>query len=176
MPVKLTADAVNETPNEVFLEWEAPVRVFIKRDEKYTRTVIWILLAIGLVLVFFKEFLLYAVFLSLAFVSFVLRTVPPQSVGHKITEHGLTSGNHSYLWKELRDFWFTEKGDFWILNVDTNLRFPPRLFLIVPKKDKNLTQEKLIATLSKFIAYREIPQENFVDRVFDAVSQKFNLS
>ncbi len=101
--------------------------------------------------------------------------MPPEEVDHKVTEFGLTSAGHNYLWRELKDFWFTQKNGLTVLNIDTNLRFPPRLFLLVPN-DKSVTREVLISTLSSHLPYRELPQENFVDKIFDTLSQRFNLS
>ena len=167
---------ISETPTATLLEWESPVRVFIKRDAKYLRTILLSLLAIGLVLVIFQQWLLYAGFLALAFVSLVLRSVPPEKVSHKITDHGLTSGHHSYLYKELRDFWFTQKEDYLILNIDTNLRFPPRIFILVDKNDAEVKRERVIELLSAHIPYREIPVENIADKLFDLLAQKFNLN
>lgn len=161
---------------KVLLEWDSPARVFVPKDEKYVRTVLWVLLAIGVVLIFFKEFLLYAVFLALAFVSYVLRTVPPEFVSHKITEHGLVSATHDYLWKDLKDFWFTQRQDFLVLNVNTNLRFPPRLFLLFPKNSSSVSKEQIVTLLSSHISYRELPPENTVDKLMDTLSQKFNFS
>lgn len=161
---------------KILLEWESPARVFVPKDEKYVRTVLWVLLAIGVVLVFFKEFLLYAVFLALAFVSYVLRTVPPGEVTHKITEHGLVSATHDYLWKDLKDFWFTQRSDYFVLNVNTNLRFPPRLFLLFPKNDPSVSKEQIVSLLSSHISFRELPPENTVDKLMDSLSQKFSLS
>ncbi|MCL5003927.1 MAG: hypothetical protein M1352_01500 [Patescibacteria group bacterium] len=166
-----------ENPSgKVLLEWESPSRVFIRKDDKYIRTVLLTLLAIGLVLIFFQQFLLYAVFLSLAFVSFVLRTVPPEKINHKITEYGLTSANHNYLWKELKDFWFTRRGDFLVLNVNTNLRFPPRLFMLIGPDNSAVTKELLISTLSLHLSFRELPPDNAVDKMLDSFSQKFSLT
>jgi hypothetical protein len=173
------SQAVTQSINEatkVLLEWESPARVFVPKDEKYIRTVLWVLLAIGIVLVFFKEFLLYAVFLALAFVSYVLRTVPPDSINHRITEHGLVSATHDYLWKDLKDFWFTQRGDYFVLNINTNLRFPPRLFLLFPKNNATVSKEQLVPLLSSHISFRELPPENTVDKLLDTLSQKFNFS
>lgn len=163
-------------PTEVLLEWESPARVFVPKDEKYVRTVLWVLLAVGVILVFFKEFLLYAVFLSLAFVSYVLRTVPPETVTHKITSHGLVSGGHDYLWKDLKDFWFTERAHYPVLHINTALRFPPRLFILLPENSTQVSRGKIMELLSPHISFRELPPENSVDKLLDILSQKFNLS
>ena len=177
MPESTAGPTVPENQiTKVLLEWESPARVFVPKDDKYIRTVLWVLLAIGVILVFFKEFLLYAVFLALAFVSYVLRTVPPEKVSHKLTEYGLITGNHEYIWKDLKSFWFTNRGEYTILTVDTNLKFPPRLFILVPDNKSASSKSEIISILSSHILYRELPPEGPVDGIIDRLSQKFNLS
>ena len=177
MPESTAGSTVYENQaTQVFLEWESPSRVFVPKDEKYIRTILWVLLAVGIILIFFKEFLLYAVFLALAFVSYVLRTVPPETVDHRITEYGLVSATHDYLWKDLKDFWFTQRANYIILNINTNLRFPPRLFLLFPENSSVVSKEKLVKALSSHIPFRELPPENGMNKIFDNLSQKFNIS
>lgn len=133
------------------------------------------LLVIGVILIFFQQFLLYAVFLALAFVSYVLRTVQPQQIEHRISDYGVTSGGRNYLWNELTDFWFTERGKFLVLNINTKLRFPPRLFILVATGSP-VSREQIIEALSPHITFRELPSENSVEKIFGTLSQKFNLS
>ena len=59
--------------------WTAPARPFKPRDKKYFTTIGVTVLVIGLILVLVREFLLIGVIISLAFVSYVLATVKPDS-------------------------------------------------------------------------------------------------
>lgn len=153
------------------LEWEMPSRVFRKRGEDYFSKIGFTALGIGLVLIFFKEFLLLVVVLALAFVAYVLGTVPPEKIKHKITSHGVTSAGHSYLWSELKEFWLTEKEGESVLHLTTNLRFPPQLLILLDPLKKAKAEE----ILSEHLPHREAPQEGWLDKASNWAAGKLNL-
>ena len=163
-----------EPPKEVktLLEWESPSRPFKRRDTKYFLNLGLIILVLAAILLFVQEFLLIGVLLALLFVSYVLGTIEPDRMEHKITNQGITTGNRSYLWNELNDFWFTDKHGSHILNVGTKLRFPGRLLMIVPFIDR----EKVKETLVKYIPFREVAPTSWMDNTVDWVMAKLPAS
>jgi hypothetical protein len=126
---------------------------------------------VSAVLVFFKEFLLVGVILALVFVAYVNSSIKPEEFEHKITNQGLTSGGHTYLWEELREFWLIKKDGKTVLNVDTKVRFPGRLFIVL--NDDVVGEVK--KTLSKYLPFREEPKTTWLDRMTDWFSQKLQL-
>jgi hypothetical protein len=150
--------------------WKAPERIFVPRNKKWFSYIFLLVLLILLILLFLRQWMVMAPVLAIAFVSYVLASVPPEDIDHKLTTQGLNSNGHSYLWNELGDFWFTKKHGDTILNIDTYLNFPRRLFLLIGKAD----QEKIKDTMVQYIPYREIPKTTWIDRVADWLSAKFH--
>lgn len=140
--------------------WKSKSRPFKRRGKDYVLTLILIILFFILVSTLVREYLLIGVVLSLAFVAYVLATVEPEIVESRVTKSGFVSGDHPYLWEELHSFWFEIKGDHEILNIETKLRFPGRLIILLD----GTSQHAVKTLLEKRIDFRESPQYNVLDR------------
>ena len=86
---------------EILLLWSSPARLFKKRDKEYFTNIGAIVFLLVVILVFAREFVLIAAVLSIVFLVYVLSTVPPENVEHKITNLGIESAGHYYRWEEL---------------------------------------------------------------------------
>jgi len=153
---------------KTLVSWKSPLRVFRRRSKKHFTNLILVVFLICLVLIFFKEFLLVGVILSLVFVAYVNSSVEPPEFEHKITTQGLTSGGHSYFWEELKEFWLVKRDGRTVLNIDTKLRFPGRLFIVLDEEKVNEVRQ----ALSKYLPFREEPKNTWLDRLSDWFSQK----
>ncbi len=170
---KTAAQPEPQVPKEIktlFL-WKSPSRPFKKRDRDYFTTIAAIVFLIGVILLFIKEFLLIGVLLAFMFVTYVLATVPPEEAEHKVTTEGIVSGGKSYLWTELRDFYFTERWGQKILNVNTKLKFPGRLLILLGSEDEKKIKEEI----GKYLSYRETPILTWMDKAADWLSKKVPL-
>src|SRR3989344_4163968 len=127
-------------------KWASASHVFIPRGKKWLTYVILITALIALIVLFLREFFVLAPLLAVAFFVYILSSIPPENIEHKITSQGLISGKKDYLWEELYDFTFTERHGHTILNVDLQSGYPNKLMLIVNAKDK----EKIKNTLLNF--------------------------
>jgi hypothetical protein len=165
-----TSEKKKPVPLKTWLKWQAPVRPFKKRDREYYTTIGAIVILLGVILLFLKEWLLIAVIVSAAFVAYVLATVEPEKVEHEITSRGVVTGGRTFNWDDLRRFWFTKKWHDEILNIDTRLSFPARLMLLAGKGDK----AKIKKLLEKKIQY-EVPAETFLDRSAKWLAEKVPL-
>ena len=156
-------------PERTLLEWQSAARPFKKRDREIFLTAGAIVALISLILLFVKEFLLVAVILSLYFVFWVLNTVIPEKVSHKITNKGIGTGGKTYKWEELSRFWFTKKWENKILNVETKMRFPGGLLILLgPEK------EKVKKILGKYLTF-EKPEKNWLNGAADWLQKKVPL-
>ena len=157
--------------SKTLLEWTAPMRVFKPLDKgNFRRLIIWCILA-SLVLIFFREFVLVLAIFSLLFFSYVMGTVPPQMINHRITENGVTTAGHTYLWRELRDFYFVDKLGQTVLTIETATR-PARLTLILQSVEKNQVE----GVLSPFLPHRELAPKSTLDSLTDKAAQLLNLA
>lgn len=150
---------VVKEPLRDLLVWQAPARLFKKRDREYYTTVGAIIFLLAVILLFLKEWLLIGVIISLGFVCWVLSTVPPEDTENKITTRGIFAGGKRYDWNVLGRFWFFNKWGNEILNIETYLGFPRRLMLLLGKTSK----DQIKTTLEKYLIL-EKPQQTFIDK------------
>ncbi len=156
---------------KTFISWEAPARPFKKKDRSYYTTIA--ILAILLILIAFlaREFLLIGVIFSFAFVAYVLAFVPPRSITYKISTQGITIGEDFYLWHYLDAFWFKEKEKSKVLHIQTRLRFPAQLMLVLG--DEN--EEKVKKIVSRFLPYVEVPYKSWMEKWSEGLQKHFPL-
>jgi len=76
----------------------------------------------------------------------------------------------AFGWVQLKRFWVTEKWKDTILNIETNLKFPGRLMMLLGETSK----EKVKELLQKQVQY-EVPEETFMDRSAKWLSDKIPL-
>jgi hypothetical protein len=162
---------MTEHQGEILLEWESPERVFVKRSKKYFQNLFAILFILAGLAIFFREFILAAVFGGFGFLQYVLGTVPPRGTKHQITSKGLRTLGHMYPWDELTGFWFDESGGETILNVDTKHFFPGRLTLLLGGQEKG----RVASVLEKYIPSKERPPEDVLDKLSSRISQRIRL-
>lgn len=155
---------------KTLIAWQAPVRPFKKRDKEFFTTVAAIAFLVCVILLFIKEWLGIAVVVSLVFVGYVLATVEPEKTEHEITTRGIKTGEKLYKWEELRRFWFSNKWGQQILNVDTKLRFPSQLILLLADQ----SQDKIKELIGKYLQFEE-PEITFMDRSAKWLSDKIPL-
>ena len=169
---KEVSKKVQESYHKVvnLFEWESASHVFIPRGKKWLTFIILFTAIIALIILFLREFFILGPLLAIAFFAYVLSSIPPENIEHRITTQGLITGKKEYLWEELYDFWFTKKHGHQILNVDLQSGYPGRVMLIIKEKDK----EKVRDILLEILPYREIPRTNWMDSVSDYLSNLFH--
>jgi len=152
------------------LKWTAPERPFKKRDKEFFTTVAAIAVLLAIIFLFIKEWMAIGVIASLVFVGYVLATVEPEKTEHEITTRGVVTGGRLYKWEELRGFWFSEKWKSQLLNIDTNIRFPGRLMMLL----STAKQTEIKKILEKYVQFEE-PEETFMDRSAKWLQEKVPL-
>ena len=162
-------DTEQKVQQEVLLAWSSPSRLFKKRDKEYFTNVGAIVFLLVIILVFAREFLLIAAVVSIVFLIYVLSTVPPEEVTHRITNLGIESAGHYYRWEELSEFWFEEQWGQVLLVLRPI--FGTRIIILLGVQDKALVR-KLIA---QYIPFREKPEKSWVDNASSWLSKKIPL-
>ncbi len=158
-----------EKSQEILLAWSSPSRLFKKRDKEYFTNVGAIVFLLVVILLFAREFLLIAAVVSIVFLIYVLSTVPPEEVEHRITNLGLESAGHFYRWNELVEFWFEEQWGQTMLILRP--LYGPRIIVLLGSQN----QKKIRELLTKYIPFREVPEKTWVDNAASWLSDKIPL-
>lgn len=165
-----TADETQQkVQQEVLLAWSSPSRLFKRRDKEYFTNVGAIVFLLVIILVFAREFLLIAAVVSIVFLIYVLSTVPPEEVAHRITNLGIESAGHYYRWEELSEFWFEEQWGQLLLVLRPI--FGTRIIILLGVQDKSHVRE----LIAKYIPFREHPEKSWVDNASSWLSKKIPL-
>lgn len=150
--------------------WQSFSRPYTRRGARWFIYTFLLVATIILVLLFVREFFIIAPVLALAFVTYVLATVPPEIVENTITTQGINTTGHTFIWEELDDFWFTQKGGFTMLNFDTYLPLQRTVVVLINKEDK----EKIKEILARYRPFREMPRTTWLDHLAENLSNAFH--
>src|SRR3989344_4829164 len=148
---------MDKKKEEVLLAWTSPSRLFKKRDREYFVNIGAIVFLLSIILVFAREFVLIAAVLSIVFLIYVLSTIPPEEVKHRITNLGIESAGAFYRWEQLFEFWYEEQWGQTLLVLRPFIG--PRVIILLGGKDRNSVR----AYIAKHIPFRETPQKTWVD-------------
>ncbi len=141
-------------------EWESPIRFKFPLDMKTYTTVVGLSMVFVVYLAVLGHFGLMGALIALLFFVYVAGTTPPIMVKHLITSKGIETMDKHYEWYMLDKFWFTKKEEEYMLHIDTKLRLPARLLLIVDKKDIS----PIFVILQDKMLYKEIRKEHWLEK------------
>ncbi len=158
------------TEQEVYLAWTSPSRLFKRRDKEYFTNIGAIVFLLTIILIFAKEFVLVAAVLAIVFLVYVLSTVPPEDVSHRLTNLGIESAGHFYRYVELREFWFDAQWGQTMLVIAPILG--PRIIVLL---DHEQQKDDIRTILAKHIPFREIPDKTWIDNAASWLSDKIPL-
>lgn len=165
-----TADETEKkVQQEVLLAWSSPSRLFKRRDKEYFTNIGAIVFLLTVILVFAREFVLVAAVLSIVFLVYVLSTVPPEDIKHKITNLGVESAGHFYRWENLADFWFEEQWGQTMLVLRPI--FGMRIIILLGDEHRAHVRE----LIAKHIPFREQPEKSWVDNAASWITKKIPL-
>ena len=156
---------------KTLLSWQAPARPFRKKDRSYYTTLAIIVILLVLILILAKEFLLIATLLSLTFVAYVLAFVPPHRIDYRISTQGITIGEDFYFWHFLDSFWFKEKEGYKVVHIQTSLRFPAQLMLVLD----GVNEEKVKKIVARFLPFHEVPYKSWTEKWSESLQKNFPL-
>lgn len=157
--------------------WKAPARPFRKKTRSYYTTLAIIVILLVLILFLAKAFLLIATLLSLTFVTYVLAFVPPPVIEYRISTQGIIIGEDFYFWHFLDSFWFKQKEGLNVLHIQTRLRFPAQLMLVLSPHDAagQVSEEKIKTTVGRFLPFHERPYKSWMEKWTESLQKNFPL-
>ena len=145
--------------NMKLFEWEAPDRYAFNFQTK----TFWVLLALILMFILYLailgQYFLMAAIVGLVFFVYVAGTNKPIQVKHKITSRGIDTGNKLYEWFMLENFWFSIKNGQYMLIVETKLRYPKALIMLLEGADK----DAIFVFLQEKVLYKDIRKQSKLD-------------
>ena len=145
--------------NIKLFEWEAPERYEFNFESKS----FWIVLSLSLLFVLFlailEQYYLMATIIALLFFVYVAGTNKPLRVKHKITARGIDTGGKLFEWFMLDNFWFSIKNGQYMLIIETKLRYPRALVLLLDQADK----DAIFILLQEKILYKDIRKQGRID-------------
>ncbi len=156
---------------KVLFEWTALKRPYQKKDKEFWVTVLSVLGLVSLILFFVKEWFLIAALMGFVFLYYVLTTVQPEKSKYKITNKGIyISSSEKLDWDALKRFWINDKWGYQVLNLETWLKFPRVVSLVIPEDKK----QEVTDLLEKYLPQEE-ESPQFLDKFTDWLARKFPL-
>lgn len=173
MPTDVAPSALKDRPdlNEILLSWKSPSHPFKKRNRIFYQTVAALTLLLVVIVFFLHEFMLIGVILSIAFVVYVISSVPPVEVEHKVTPIGFENAGRLFHWFELYSFWFEERWGCKILVISTRLPFPAQARAVL----RDVSEGKVKEIVGRYLLYLEKPPKSWADNFSDWLNQKIPL-
>lgn len=172
-----TPTAQKYTPPEQLkdlLVWEAPSRIFVKRDKQWFTTMGIVLGAVMIIMALLGQFLLVIALGALGFMGYAMSSVAPSQIQHKITTQGITTAGISYAWTDFSEFFLEDIQGIQLVHIRTVQKLPGMLSLIL--NDKNATKEKIVELISPFVFYQQNPPKTWIKSVENFISSKLDLS
>ena len=157
--------------NQTLFNWQSPSHPYKKRSRLFFQTVAAFTFLMVAIVFFLHEFLLIGVIVSIAFVVYVINSVPPINIEHKITPLGFENAGRMYRWQELASFWFEVRLGNEILVIQTHLPFLSQIRTVIDKDYK----EKIKQIIGKYLLFVEKPPKSFIDRLTTWMQKNFPL-
>lgn len=153
------------------ISWKSPVRVFKQRSNKFfTKVGVYALILI-LLAIAFSDPLLVGVIIAFVFMVYVLATSIPEKIEHRINSMGIVSGDKVFLWEDLDSFWFDKRGDERLLYVQTYLRFPSRLIILLG----DVADRTILDIMEKHLHYHHRPVHTLFDKWAQELQKRISL-
>lgn len=171
---RLAPGMMRPIPEETVLKWQAPSRPFKKRNRQYFSTIAIIAFLISAILAFSGQLVAVSVVVALSFLAYVLSVIPPQTVTIKVSNYGIRIEDNLYYWQELGRFWFTDKDDQVVLNVET-IRFPGRITLLLNSADEGSPAKEELKALMSEVLLNEKPKPTTYEKAADWLQKKIPL-
>lgn len=158
------------TEETTLFSWRAPARPFKKRSRDFFTTVVSIAALLGIILFFIEGLMPVLVIVAVVFLTFILFSVSPEEVDYAITSKNIKIGESRYPIEGVSRFWISERFGQTLLILETPLRFPGRLELVL----SGVEVEELKKALSRQVAFEQAPP-TFLDKAASWFSKRLPI-
>jgi hypothetical protein len=136
--------------------WEAPIRTTALFDMRIFMGIVAVSLAFILYLSILGHYGLMAVIIALLFFVYVAGTTEPVEVEHSVTTKGIDSLGKLYEWYMLDEFFFSQKNGEYMMVVETKLRAPSSLIMLLDEEE----MAALFVLLQDKLLYKDIRKQS----------------
>jgi hypothetical protein len=157
-------------PEKILFSWNAPSRLYKKRNRDFYTTIAALVFLISIILLLAREFLLIGVVMAFGFLSYVLASVKPEPIENTLTNKGVRTHDKLYLWPEISRYWWEEKWSTHLLHLEYPPQFPHKVILLATSEQKT-DIDKVVA---KYVIMDK-PDPNFLDKSASWLQQKVPL-
>lgn len=159
-------------PDEVLFKWSYEGKLpNAQYSPRFLRMLMIVGIAVGVLLALMQDFILILAIGSVVFFYYVLHNkYVPGEVFYGISKYGFRYGSKIYYWGDLRNFFFSKRGNTEILIFEVVDDLLGRIVVLFRQEDR----EKIFELLKDRVLYVEKEPKNLVDNFVDFVSDKFN--
>jgi hypothetical protein len=147
--------------NIKLFQWEAPDRYEYSFDNKSFIVIVAISLVLILFLAILGKYFLMAALISLLFFIYAVFTTKPLTIKHKITARGVDYNDKLYEWYMFDNFYFTKRKKQDFLLINTKLRFPSTLVLLLDEKDRL----PIFLLLQEYVLYKDVKKQGKLEKM-----------
>jgi hypothetical protein len=157
-------------PEKDLYTWQAPSRPFKKRNREFYTTILALVILLSIILMFAKEFLLIAVIMAFGFFAYVLASVEPETISHRLTNRGIRTAGKLYHWNSVSRYWWEDKWGQQLLHLELPGQFPGKLLLLQGQGN----QKEIEAILKKY-SVEDKPDPTWLDKSAAWLQEKVPL-
>lgn len=150
---------------KVLYEWSAPMRHFKKMNMKRYLIILACVLGLFVILAIVGQYWLMGAIAATMFFLYVVGTVPPVKIVNRITTLGIESLNLKVDWDNIKDYWFAKKDEQTILYVDTKMKFPGRVIMLIGEDGA----EKVHKILKEKVPYKDLRGQSAISKMNEGV-------
>ncbi len=156
--------------------WSSPERYWEKRDRSWYLAYSLFFVLIISALAILGEFIMILGVLAFMFLWFAQAYIPPKIVDHSITTIGVRAFDNLYKWKEISNFWFSDKNGVKILHLEQPIegsKVTKRISMIVDDEGKD---QEIFEVLLKYTDYgrKEEVGFNFLSKIINGDYQEID--
>lgn len=152
----------------IVYEWKAPERVFENKSRSWYVSVAVIATVVIIFSALINNFILIIAIIALLVLMYALNSIPPQIVTHQITNKGLNIFDELIIWKNIKLFWITQRGEHTLINLSIQGpkdELPYKSILLKGDADVDLIVNYLVQYVD-YAGAKEIPL-NFITKILD---------
>jgi len=161
---------IQPEPEKTLLAWTSPSRIYHKHTKEFYTSLGTILFLVCVVLLFLKQIGLILALISFGFFLYVIDSVKPENVEHRLTNKGIFTLNKMYFWDQLGRFWIDKEYGKSVLYIENLFGLPSRLPMILADQKPDEIEEML----KKYLIMQK-PEPTQVEKWGEWLSNKIIL-